>query len=59
MKIAIITAILKREIRMSDKELEGVMRIYLNSDDIPFCERIEKVQVLGRDQDEGQPEKSA
>ena len=59
MKLAIITAILEPEIEMSDKELEGIMRIYLKPDDIPFCQRIEKVQVLRRDQDEGQPEESA
>ena len=59
MKLAMITVILKPEMELSDKALEGAIRIYLKPNDIPFCERIEKIKVLERDQDEGQPEESA
>ena len=44
-KVVIITVILKPEVEMSDKQLEGAIRIYLKPEDIPFCERIEKVEV--------------
>ena len=50
MKVAIITAILKPEIEMSDKQLEAVMKFYLKPEDIPFCERIEKVKVLMKEE---------
>ena len=54
MKVAVITAIISREFEdMPEKQLEGWMRIYLKMEDIPFCERIEKVKVSSVQPDEG------
>ena len=46
-KVVIITATLSPEtLEIKDKEIEEVIRLYLNPSDIPFCESIEKVTVL-------------
>ena len=46
-KVAVITALLSAEAsEMKDKEIAGIIRLYLKAEDIPFCEKIEKVEVL-------------
>lgn len=44
---AVITVMLNTDaLEMKDEELEGAIKFYLKAEDIPFCERVEKVQVL-------------
>jgi len=43
---AVITIILSGDsLKMKSEEMEGAMKFYLKAEDIPFCEKIEKVQV--------------
>ena len=46
LKVAIITAILSEAADMTEKELEAAIKIYLKAEDIPYCERIDKVKVV-------------
>ena len=46
-KKIVITAILTAETaQMTDKKIEGAIRFYLKAEDIPFVEKIEKIEVL-------------
>ena len=46
-KVVIITAILSPEAsKMKNKEIEAAITLYLMAEDIPFCEKIEKVEIL-------------
>ena len=48
MKVAIITVILSPEAAdIKEKDLEAAIKIYFKTATIPYCERIDKVKVLG------------
>lgn len=47
---AVITILLSPEaLEMKDKEIEGAIKMYLKAEDLPFCEKIEKVEVLSEE----------
>lgn len=47
-KVCIITCVLVHETsEMANKRVEAVIKLYLKPENIPLCEKIEKITVLG------------
>jgi len=46
MKIAVICFTLGSTPKMPEKELETLIDLYLNPEDLPFCEKVERIRVI-------------